>query len=152
MQLHMCGDYCMGLGKLQTEMREESVSENRIHWAKLWACGSFRLQDRRLLFTKWDISWWLKCQYVTNMGFPDGAVIKNLPATARNSRDVGSIPVLGRSPGGGNVNPFQYSWEIPWREEPGRLYSPWGCKESNTTECTHTHTHTHTHITNVLQL
>ena len=32
------------------------------------------------------------------------------------------------------------------REEPVRLlYSPWGCKESDTTEqITHTHTHTHT--------
>ena len=25
---------------------------------------------------------------------------------------------------------------IPWTEEPGRLYSPWGCKEPNTTEHT----------------
>ena len=25
-------------------------------------------------------------------------------------------------------------WRIPWTEEPGRLYSPWGCKESDTTE------------------
>ena len=24
-------------------------------------------------------------------------------------------------------------WEIPWTEEPGG-YSPWGCKESDTTE------------------
>ena len=21
------------------------------------------------------------------------------------------------------------AWSIPWTEEPGRLYSPWGCKE-----------------------
>ena len=26
------------------------------------------------------------------------------------------------------------AWKIPWMEEPGRLYSPWGCKESDTTE------------------
>ena len=25
-------------------------------------------------------------------------------------------------------------WEIPWTEEPGQLYSPWGCKELDTTE------------------
>ena len=25
-------------------------------------------------------------------------------------------------------------WKMPWAEEPGRLYSPWGCKESDTTE------------------
>ena len=26
------------------------------------------------------------------------------------------------------------AWRIPWIEEPGRLYSPWGCKESDLTE------------------
>ena len=25
-------------------------------------------------------------------------------------------------------------WRIPWTEEPGRLYSPWGHKESDMTE------------------
>ena len=25
-------------------------------------------------------------------------------------------------------------WKIPWTEEPGGLYSPWGHKESDTTE------------------
>ena len=23
------------------------------------------------------------------------------------------------------------AWSIPWTEEPGRAYSPWGCKESD---------------------
>ena len=36
-------------------------------------------------------------------------VVKNLPANAGNIRDMGSIPGLGRFPGGGNGNPFQYS-------------------------------------------
>ena len=26
------------------------------------------------------------------------------------------------------------AWKIPWTEERGRLYSPWGHKESDTTE------------------
>ena len=26
------------------------------------------------------------------------------------------------------------AWRIPWTEEPGRLYSPWGHKESDKTE------------------
>ena len=26
------------------------------------------------------------------------------------------------------------AWKIPWTEEPGRLYGPWGHKESNMTE------------------
>ena len=36
--------------------------------------------------------------------------IKNLLASAGDLRDVGSIPELGRSPGGGNGNPLQYSF------------------------------------------
>ena len=51
-------------------------------------------------------------------GFPDGSVVKNLPATAG---DAGSIPVSGRCPREGNGNPLQ--WEIAWTEEPGGLRS-----------------------------
>ena len=40
------------------------------------------------------------------LGFPGGSVVKNLPASAGDS---GSISGSGRSPGGGNGNPLQYS-------------------------------------------
>ena len=33
-------------------------------------------------------------------GFPDGSVVKNLPATVGDKRDLGSISGSGRSPGG----------------------------------------------------
>ena len=36
-------------------------------------------------------------------------VVKNPPANAGDIKDAGSIPGLGRSPGGGHSNPFQYS-------------------------------------------
>ena len=36
-------------------------------------------------------------------------VLRNLPASAGDIRDAGSIPGLGRSPGGGQGNPLQYS-------------------------------------------
>ena len=42
-------------------------------------------------------------------GFPGAAMVNNLSADAGNTRDVGSIPGLGRSPGEGNGNPLQYS-------------------------------------------
>ena len=32
-------------------------------------------------------------------GFPGGSVVKNLPANTGDTRDMGSIPGLGRSPG-----------------------------------------------------
>ena len=49
-------------------------------------------------------------------------VVKNLPANTVYIRDMGSIPGLGRSSGGGHGN---YSntpaLRIPWTEEPGGL-------------------------------
>ena len=36
-------------------------------------------------------------------------VVKNPPANAGNTGDTGSIPGLGRSPGGGHGNPHQFS-------------------------------------------
>ena len=35
-------------------------------------------------------------------------VVKNLPAGTGDTRDMGSIPGLGRSPGGGKGNLLQY--------------------------------------------
>ena len=43
---------------------------------------------------------------------------------AGDEGDVGSIPGSERSPEGGNGIPSGIlTWEIPWREEPGRLQS-----------------------------
>ena len=39
-------------------------------------------------------------------GLTSGSVVKNILA---NAGDEGSIPESGRSPGGGNGNPLQYS-------------------------------------------
>ena len=36
-------------------------------------------------------------------------MVKNPPANAEDARDMGSIPGLERSPGGGHGNPCQYS-------------------------------------------
>ena len=41
-------------------------------------------------------------------GFPGGAVVKNMPGNAGDTKDVGSIPGLGRFPGVGSGNPLQY--------------------------------------------
>ena len=43
-------------------------------------------------------------------GFPVALVVKNLPASAGNIRDMGLIPGLRRSPGGGHGNPLQCSY------------------------------------------
>ena len=41
------------------------------------------------------------------VGFPGGSVVKNLPASAGDTGDAGSIPEWGISPEGGNGNPPQ---------------------------------------------
>ena len=35
-------------------------------------------------------------------------MVKNLLANEEDARDMGSVPGLGRSPGGGSGNPVQY--------------------------------------------
>ena len=51
-------------------------------------------------------------------------MIKNLHANAGNTGDSGLIPGLGRSPGGGNGNPLQYSClGNSTDKEPGGLQS-----------------------------
>ena len=37
-------------------------------------------------------------------------MVKNLPAKAGATGDMGSVPLLVRSPGGGNGNPLLYSY------------------------------------------
>ena len=45
-------------------------------------------------------------------------VVKNLSVNAGDVKDVGSVPGLGRSPGGGHGNPLQYlAWIIPMDRE-----------------------------------
>ena len=64
-----------------------------------------------------------------DMGFPGGSDGKE---SACDAGDLGSIPGLGRSPGGGMaIHSSILAWRIPRTEEPGRLYSPWGHKESD---------------------
>ena len=45
------------------------------------------------------------------MGFPGGSVVKNPPANAGATEEVGSVPGSERSPGGGYSNPLQYSFQ-----------------------------------------
>ena len=47
--------------------------------------------------------------YLSKSGFPCDSEVKNLPANAGNLEDADLMPETGRSPGGGNGNPLQYS-------------------------------------------
>ena len=58
-------------------------------------------------------------------------MVKNLSA---NAGDTGSIPGLGRSPGGGNGNPPPVLLSEKFHGERSLAgYSPWGCKELDRT-------------------
>ena len=55
--------------------------------------------------------------------------------SVRNVGDLGSVTGLRRSPGGEHGNPLQYSClENPLEQRTLAGYSPWGHKESDTTE------------------
>ena len=49
------------------------------------------------------------CMHVYACIYMVGTVVKNPLANAGNTGDMGSIPGLGRSLGGGTGNPLQYS-------------------------------------------
>ena len=67
-------------------------------------------------------------------------MVKNPPANAGHTGDVGLTPELGRSPGGGHGNPLQYSClENPHGERSLVGCSPQSHKESDTTERQSTH-------------
>ena len=62
------------------------------------------------------------------------SVVKNPPGNAGDAGDVGSVPGLGRFPGGGYGNPLQYSC-LENSMDRGVLWATvHGVAESNTTE------------------
>ena len=63
-------------------------------------------------------------------------VVKNLPVSAGDIRDTGSIPGLERSLEKETATHSSIlAWRIPWSEKPGRLQSI-GSKKSNMIEAT----------------
>ena len=82
-----------------------------------------------LLCTSFCLS--VKWESCCSQDFPAGS-----DSEESTCNELGSIPVFGRSPGGGCGNPLQYSGlENPMDRGARRVtYSPWGHKESDTTE------------------
>ena len=61
-------------------------------------------------------------------------MVKNPRANVGDARDAGSIPGWGRSPGAGYGKPLQYSCLENPRTEELAGHTPWGRKDSDTTE------------------
>ena len=91
----------------------------------------------RFKFCRHSICQWWKGNvwfgaYMVPGGFPGSSDGKE---SACNAGDLGLIPESWRSPGGGHVNPLQYSsLENPHGQRSLVGYSPWGHKESDMTE------------------
>ena len=83
------------------------------------------MDTKRNAWRNWSWALW-------KMGFPGWPDVKE---SACNVGDLGLIPGLGRSPGGGHGNPLHYSClENPHGQRSLVGYSPWGYKESDMTE------------------
>ena len=73
---------------------------------------------------------WSDNRYI--QGFHGGSDGKEFSC---NVGDLGLIPGLERSPGGGHGNPLQYSYlENPHGQRSLVGYSPWCCRELDTTQ------------------
>ena len=109
-------------------------------WAFLVAHLVKNLQCRRPPFNSWikKIPWRRdRLPTPVFLGFPGGSEGKE---SACNAGDLGWIPGLGRSPGGGHGNLLHYSClKNPHGKRRLVGYSPWGCKELDMTERLSTH-------------
>ena len=66
-------------------------------------------------------------------------MVNKSPANTGDTGDVHSRPGWGRFPQVGNGNPLQYSWKIPWTEEPRE--PQFTGLQRDTTEQLNTHAH-----------
>ena len=116
----------------------KDIIEEYLRWLGLpWWLRWYRicLQCGRPGFDPWvGKSPWRRAWQPTPvfMGFLGGS---DGTESACSARDLDSIPGLRKSPGGGHGSSLQYSGlENPHGQRSLAGYSPWGCKESDTTE------------------
>ena len=89
-----------------TTLQSLSILSHRRFSYSVSSCHSLREVPVTLFWKQRDDN---SSQASGTRGSPGGAVVKNLPANVGDARDTGSIPRWGRSPGGGNGHPLQYS-------------------------------------------
>ena len=105
---------------------EELTPELRQHLS--WVSSVLELSETQYTFS-------FPCSGVWSFDDFDWAYGSDGKEFACNAGDLGLIPGLGRSPGGGHSNPLQYSClENPHGQRSLVGYSPWDCTESDTTQ------------------
>ena len=81
---------------------------------------------------------WYLCLHLQKVSLVAPTVKKKKKKSSCSAGDLGLIPGLGKSPGEGYGNPLQYSLlENPHGQRSLAGYSPWGRKESDTTDSTY---------------
>ena len=80
-----------------------------------------------------EVKFWLPKALCTV--FPGGTGGKELACQCRRQQ-VRSLDWEDPLEEGVTIHSCVLAWRIPWTEEPGGLYSPWGCKELDMTEAT----------------
>ena len=81
--------------------------------------------------------------HIEGMGFSHGSAVKNLPANAGDTGDMGSILGSGKSPGIRNGNSLQYSCLENFMDRRGWWATVHGVTKSWTGLSNWVHTHTH---------
>ena len=89
--------------------------------------------------------------FSTSVGLPKWLSGKNLPANAGAAGAMGWIPGLGRSPGGGNGNTLQYSYQGNPKDRGTWWATVYWVAKNWTQLSMNTHTHTHTHTRSLMQ-
>ena len=124
-----------------------------------WQCSKPASHQWRVGSVSSSSSFWSLLSPMSNLGCVGCTVVKNPPANAGYIRDVGSIPGLGRSLGGGHGDPLQY----PCLENPMDRAAWWAAvhkftksqtqlKWLNTHTCIHICTYIHIYLYNQITL
>ena len=106
-------------------------------------CTIMNLADYKYTKSNWIVHFemitfvmWISSLFWKTCIQPQASLVAQMvKKSACNAGDLGSIPGLERSPGGGHGNPFQYSClENLHGQRNLAGYNPWGCRESDVTE------------------
>ena len=105
----------------------------------------------------WQVTSHLWKEKVEKANFPNGSVGQQSACNAGDRGNMGSIPGSGRSPGGGNGNPLQFSFlknpmgQRAWQATPSGVAKKLIWLSMHTCLCTRTHTHTQHSYSQLIQ-